>query len=81
MPKKRPVQSEELSKKLFSKFHDYLSIHPPRQVSRHLRCILLDYISAHVNSGFPLDFDIWVWELYDLFELLDCVSEQAEVIN
>ena len=54
-----------------ARFHAFLATHPPLQVNRHLRSIFMDYISSQLNTGFPLDFDDYLWELSDLFELMD----------
>ena len=77
MSKKNPSK-KKLSKKLSAKFHDFIINHPPAQVSKHLRCILLDYISAQSKTGFAPDFDVYICELYDLFELLDAAGERVE---
>jgi len=66
-----PVIGKKDRKFLSARFHDFLSAHPPLQVSRHLRCVLLDYLSGQLDLGYPADFDNYLWEFYDLFELLD----------
>ena len=45
-------------------------------VSRHLRCIVLDYIHSQLDTGLPVDFDIYLQELYDLFALLDTADDE-----
>ena len=64
------------SKFLIDKFKDFISIHSPEQVSRHLRCILLDYISHQLKTGLPTDFHVYLWELFDLFDLLDHAADE-----
>ena len=75
MPKIKKPGEPKLDPKLSEKFHAFILHHPPRQVSRHLRCILLDYIGAQIHSGFPVDFDEWLWELSDPFDLLESAAE------
>jgi hypothetical protein len=71
-------RKKQLSKKLTEKFHEFITLHSPVQVSRHLRNLLLDYISNQVKTGLPPEFHIYLWELYDLFDLLDCVADEQE---
>jgi len=73
MSKRRAKKKAQ--KKLASRFHQFLETHPPQQVSRHLRCIMLDYIGSQALNGLPVDFDIYAWELYDLFNLLDAAED------
>jgi hypothetical protein len=60
-----------LSPELLNAFQEFVQMHSPALVSRHLRCVLLDYIRARVNTGLPFDFEVYLEEFYDLFELLD----------
>lgn len=62
---------KKAEKRIALLFLKFLEAHPPRKVSRHLRCIVLDYLGAQATNGLPIDFDISAWELYDLFNLLD----------
>ena len=71
------VTGRALSKKLHGRFSRFVNSYPPAQVSKHLRCILLDYIHDQMDGGLPLDFDIWLEEFYELFELLDMAAEEA----
>jgi hypothetical protein len=71
-----PVMNRTLSKKLTGRFASFLMDHPPGQVSRHLRCVLLDYIHSQLDSGLPLDFDVWLEEFYELFEILDMAGDE-----
>lgn len=73
-----PVMNRTLSKRLTGRFSTFLMDHPPAQVSRHLRCVLLDYIHSQLDSGLPLDFDVWLEEFYELFEILDMAGEEIE---
>jgi hypothetical protein len=67
-----------MSKHLNDKFKEFISNHYPEQVSRHLRCILLDYIGHQIKTGLPLDFNVYIWELYDLFDLLDLAADEMK---
>lgn len=72
---------QKSSKELTGKFYQFIENHSPVQVSRHLRGILLDYIGHQLNTGLPPDFNIYIWELYDLFELLDYAADEKERLN
>jgi hypothetical protein len=78
MSKQDRAPKKKRSSRLTAKFHEFITLHSPVQVSRHLRCIVLDYISYQVNTGLPPDFNVYAWELYDLFDLLDCAADEEE---
>lgn len=65
------------SQKFLVQISRFFKHHPPDSVSRHLRCILLDYMRAHLDSGLPLDFEHWLEEFSALFDLLDSVAEEV----
>jgi len=71
-------QKKQLSSKLSEKFCDFITQHSPSQFSRHLRSLLLDYMIQKQKTGFPVDFNIHLWELSDLFVLLDCATDEWE---
>jgi hypothetical protein len=77
-----PLPKRKLSKELSEKFYSFITDHPPERVSRHLRTILLDYIGYESEIGLPIDFNIYLLELNDLFDLLDCaVDEKIKALN
>ena len=78
MSKKRRTAPVKPNKELSLLFHEFILNHPPSRVSVHLRSILLDYIGSQLRTGFPVDFDIWIWELSDLFDLLDRAAGQEK---
>jgi hypothetical protein len=69
---------KQLGRKLTEKFREFITNHPPSKFSRHLRCLFFDYLQEQSKKDLPLDFDIYVWELYDLFDLLDCAIDEWE---
>ena len=69
---------KRFNKKLTEEFYRFINSHSPKEVSRHLRLILLDYMSAQVRTGFPLDFNEYLWELSDLFDLLDSAADYLD---
>jgi hypothetical protein len=71
-----PLTGKRHPKFLMDKFKEFITIHSPEQVSRHLRCILLDYMSHQLKTGLPADFHVYLWELYDLFNLLDQAADE-----
>ena len=75
MPEQEPVRRKR-NARLTSKFHEFIEQHSPLQVGRHLRNIFLDYVSNQLRTGLPPDFHVYVWELYDLFDLLDAASDE-----
>ena len=76
MSRHHSVRQEQSRKRISELFLDYISNHRPRMVSRHLRCIVLDYIHSQLDTGLPVDFDIYLQELYDLFALLDTADDE-----
>jgi hypothetical protein len=78
MSAKIPAERAKSDQRVASKFVDFVNNHPPAQVSQHLRCILLDYIISQLDTGLPLDFDTYLLELYDLFELLDFAAAESK---
>jgi hypothetical protein len=71
-------QTPKLSKNLTEKFRAFITQHSPSSVNRHLRGLLLDYMIYQQKIGFPSDFDTRLWELSDLFDLLDCAANEWE---
>ena len=58
---------------------DFISNHPPKQVNRHLRTIFLEYIESQSDTGLPEDFQMILWEMNDLFTLLDKAEDLHEL--
>ncbi len=71
-------ETKKLSRNLSEKFHEFITQHPPSLFSRHLRCLLLDYMIRQQKIGFPVDFSTHLWELSDLFRLLDYAEDELE---
>ena len=71
------VMNKMPSKKLMARFAAFVNNYPPKSVSKHLRCMLLDYIHSQLDAGLPLDFDVWLEEFYELFEILDLAGEEV----
>lgn len=71
-------QKQQLSRKLTEKFREFITNHSPSGFSRHLRCLFFDYLQEQSKKDLPVDFDMYVWELYDLFDLLDCAIDEWE---
>lgn len=69
---------KKLSRNLSEKFQQFITEHPPSLFSRRLRFLLLDYMIKQQKVGFSLDFDVCLWELSDLFDLLDCATDEWE---
>jgi len=71
-------EKKKLSRNLSDKFHEFIIQHPPSQFSRRLRGLLLSYMIHQQKIGFPVDFNIQLWELSDLFVLLDYAEDEWE---
>lgn len=82
MYKQEPIVMEPTSlkpsRKLTEEFYRFLNSHSPKEVSRHLRVIFLDYMGLQVRVGFPLDFNNYLWELSDLFDLLASAADYLD---
>ena len=52
-------------------FQDFISNHNPKEVNRHLRDMFMEYVNSLHESGLPLDLRHIIWEMNDLFALLD----------
>jgi hypothetical protein len=65
---------------IIEKFNNFISNHSPEQVSRHLREVLLGFIEARLND-LPYEFQKYLWEYNDLFDLLDTVTEEKRKLN
>jgi len=71
-------ERKKISRNLTEKFREFITQHSPSIFSRHLRNILLDYIAQQEKTGLPPDFHTYMWEFYDLFDLLDCATDEWE---
>lgn len=71
-------RKKKIARDLSEQFLNFITQHPPSEFSRRLRNLLLDYMMEQQKIGFPLDFHIHLWELYDLFALLDCAADEWE---
>jgi hypothetical protein len=52
----------------------FIDATPPLRLNKHLRRILLDYI-AREKDCLPIDFDIYLLDLSNLFEFLDAIAD------
>lgn len=69
------------SKKLTPAFAEelcrYFATHNAANLSRNLRCMLLDYLAYELRVGVPLYLDELLWQLNDLFDLLDHAQQET----
>ncbi len=56
---------------------NYFSTHHAAKLSRNLRCMLLDCLAYELRVGVPLYLDEFLWQLNDLFELLDVAQQET----
>jgi hypothetical protein len=66
---------DKLPKKLRKQFLTFIQAHPPRKFSNAMRRMLLDYLAREVNIGLHIEFDEFLFGLYDFFELMDAAEE------
>lgn len=66
---------DKLPKDLREQFLSFIHIHPPRKFSNAMRRMLLDYLAREVNIGLHIEFDEFLYDLYDFFELMDAAEE------
>jgi hypothetical protein len=69
---------KKLTPELKQAFRLFFEIHHPEWVSRNLRRMLLSCLENELKIGVPLYFDEWLWQINDLFELLDTVTKETE---
>lgn len=70
--------TKKLSHTLTEELCTYFATHHAARLSRNLRCMLLDYLAYELRTGVPLYIDELLWQLHDLFELLDVVEEETK---
>lgn len=70
--------NKQLSPDLLEKITFFFEYHPAHQLNQNLRRVLLDYLRIELRSGIPLFTEELLSSLYDLFDLLDEVSEQTK---
>jgi hypothetical protein len=74
MQTQQKILSPELNKELVK----FFAVHPPRRVSRNLRRVLLDYLRDQLETGAPLFVDELLWDMYDLFDVLDIATTETK---
>ena len=72
--KSRKKQTDDVNPKLIAALLVFIEVTPPIRLNKHLRRILLDYI-AREKDCLPIDFDVYLFDLSNLFEFLDAVAE------
>jgi hypothetical protein len=70
--------AKKFSPELSEAFIRYFETHNAAKLYANLRRMLLDYLSAELRVGVPLFLDEFLWQLGDLFELLDTVSGETQ---
>ena len=72
----RTVKTNESDNVLHTAAMQFIADCTPFRFSRNLRKLLLDYISQN-KDYLPVDFDIYLLDFNNLFELLDTIDEVA----
>jgi hypothetical protein len=56
----------------------FFETHDAERVNRNLRRMLLSSLENELRVGVPLYFDEWLWQVNDLFELLDIAAKETK---
>jgi hypothetical protein len=72
---KRQVPKPVFSPKVNLALATLLESCPPSRLSRHLRVVLLDYISSYKDT-LPLDFEVYLYDFSCLFDFLDAIEKE-----
>jgi hypothetical protein len=72
------MKKKKLSKKFEGKIFNFLDTVPVKRLNRHLRFMLLAYLSEH-RGGTPLYHDDLVFDLEFLFYMLDAAEEEQAI--
>lgn len=67
-----------LSQNLQEQLICFLDQHPPQPFSNSLRGLLLEYMQAHMRTGFHHQFGGFLWAMEDLFQLLDTAAAEYQ---
>ncbi len=70
--------TKKLSPTLKHQLRRFCETHYPDRVSRNLRRMLLDYLDNELQVGIPVYLEELIWQLNDLFELLDTAAEETK---
>lgn len=74
MSKFKHYQQQKQNRELNRATKQFIESSPPLRLSKHLRRILLDYMISQKDC-LPVDFEIYLADLSNLFDFLDCISE------
>ena len=66
----------KISNQLNQQFATFLEQHPPKPFNSALRNLLMEYMQQHINIGFRLKFDRFLFAMDDFFKLLDCADAE-----
>jgi hypothetical protein len=65
---------------LKAKITQFFEQYPAPQVSQHLRTVFIGYLHGQLETGYPPDFHLYLWEIEGLFDILDCASDTTRRI-
>lgn len=68
---------KKLSPTLKHQVRQFCETHYPGRVSSNLRRMLLDYLDNELRIGIPVYLDELLWQLNDLFDLLDLAQQET----
>ena len=73
----KQLTEKQISAALKEEITRFFRTHKAGVFSKHLRCMLLDYLAQELRIGVPLYLDELLWQLYELFELLDMAEQET----
>jgi hypothetical protein len=76
MPNPKPTL-QKLTPSLTEALTRYFATHHAAKLSRNLRCMLLDYLAHELRIGVPVYTDELLWQLQELFDLLDLAAQET----
>lgn len=72
------TNKKKLSPELKQALRCFFETHDAERVSQNLRRMLLACLEHELRVGIPLYFDEMLWQVNDLFELLNVMKEETK---
>jgi hypothetical protein len=72
------AMNKKLSPALKHELRRFCETHECERVSHNLRRMLLSYLDYELRVGVPIYLEELLWQLNDLFDLLDTVQQETK---
>ncbi len=76
-----PHNKKKLTPELKHALRQFFETHDAERVNSNLRRMLLSSLENELHVGVPFYFDEWLWQVNDLFELLDTAAKETKSWN